>query len=185
MRGDPYLAPQTSFGNRLGRAVWGVVHTLLFRPSPRPFHAWRALLLQCFGAKLGPHCHIYPGARIWAPWNLRCDDTVAIADGAEIYNAWPIELGSHATISQQAYLCSASHDVDDPRFPMIGAPICIGAHAWVCARATVLPGVTVREGAVLATGAIATKDLDAWSIYGGNPARVLRKRIRQIGAKPA
>lgn len=176
---DPYLAPQTSLGNRMGRAAWGVACALLFRFSPRPLHAWRAFVLRCFGARLGNNCHIYPRARIWAPWNLQCGDVVAIADEAEIYNAWPIELGSHSTISQQAYLCSASHDVDDPLFPMVGARIRIGVRAWVCARAVVLPGVTLREGAVLATGAIATKDLDAWSIYGGVPARLLRGRRPQ------
>ena len=38
-----------------------------YRPSPRPFHFWRAFLLRCFGAKLGPHCHFYPKSRVWAP----------------------------------------------------------------------------------------------------------------------
>jgi putative colanic acid biosynthesis acetyltransferase WcaF len=116
----------TSLRSRMGRAVWGVVYLLLFRPSPRPAHAWRAWLLRCFGAQLGQDCHIYAGARIWAPWNLHCADVVAIADGAEIYNEALISIGSHATISQQAYLCSASHDAHDPAFPLIAAPISIG-----------------------------------------------------------
>jgi putative colanic acid biosynthesis acetyltransferase WcaF len=162
----------------MARLAWGIVHALLFRPSPRPLHAWRALLLRCFRAKLGSNCHIYPRARIWAPWNLECGDVVAIADDADIYNAWPVVLGSHATVSQHAYLCSASHDVDDRRFRMIGAPIRVGSHAWVCARATVMPGVTLHEGAVLATGSVATKDLDAWAIFGGVPARHIRSRAR-------
>jgi putative colanic acid biosynthesis acetyltransferase WcaF len=173
---DPHLQAMTSLRSRIGRAVWGVVYLLLFRPSPRPAHAWRAWLLRCFGAQLGPHCHIYAGARIWAPWNLRCADVVAIADGAEIYNEALISIGSHATISQQAYLCSASHDAHDPAFPLIAAPITIGARAWICARATVMPGVTVGEGAVLALGAVATHNLDAWSVYGGLPARKLSER---------
>lgn len=175
---DPYLSPQTALTSRVGRFAWGIVYALLFRPSPRPLHAWRALLLRCFGARLGRHCHIYPRARIWAPWNLQCGDVVAIADDVEIYNAWPVSLHSHATVSQQAYLCSASHDVDDPRFPMTGAPIHIGSRAWVCARATVLPGVTLHEGAVLAACAVATRDIDAWSIHGGVPARFVRNRAR-------
>ncbi len=175
---DPYLKPQTTLQNRLARAAWSVACALLFRPSPRPLHAWRAWVLRCFGAKLGSNCHIYPRARIWAPWNLQCGDVVAIADDAEIYNAWPVSLDSYSTISQQAYLCSASHDVDDPRFPMTGAPIRIGSRAWVCARAAVMPGVTLHEGAVLGAGAVATKDLDAWSIHGGVPARFIRTRRR-------
>ena len=87
-----------------------------------------------------------------------------------------ISIGSHATISQQAYLCSASHDPHDPKFTMLSAPITVGAKAWICARATVMPGVTVGEGAVLALGAVATRDLDPWTIYGGLPARPLGQR---------
>jgi putative colanic acid biosynthesis acetyltransferase WcaF len=160
----------------MARAAWAVVYALLFRPSPRPLHAWRAALLRCFGARIGRHCHIYPRARIWAPWNLHCGDVVAIADEAEIYNPWAITLGSHATISQQAYLCTASHDIDDPVFPMTGAPIDVSDHAWVCARATVLPGVTLKPGAVLALASVATRDLEAWSLYVGVPARFCRER---------
>ena len=144
-------------------------------------HAWRAFLLRCFGATLGKDCHIYPGCRIWAPWNLHCEDVVALADGSEIYNPWMVSIGSHATVSQQAYLCTASHDLDDPAFPMVGKPIVIGGRAWICARATVLPGVTVHEGAVLALGAVATRDLEPWTVYAGNPARPVRKRDRGNG----
>ena len=176
---DPYLLPQTSARNRLGRALWHIVYVLLFRPTPRPMHAWRAFLLRCFGARLGANCHIYAKAVIWAPWNLHCDDVACIADGAVIYNAAPVHLGSHAIVSQDAYLCSATHDMDDPAFPMISAPISIGAYAWVCARAAVLPGVCVHEGAVLGLGAITSKDLDAWQVYAGAPARRIRERKRR------
>lgn len=178
---DPYLQASTSLGNRCARAVWGLAWLLLCRPSPRPLHAWRAMVLRAFGAQLGPNCHVYPGASIWAPWNLRCDDAVGIADGAVIYNPAPVHLGSHSVVSQQAYLCGASHDIDDPAFPMVSQPIHIGAYAWVCARATVCPGVTMSEGAVLALGAVATGDLQAWTVYAGMPARELRPRRRHSG----
>lgn len=173
---DPYLQSSTSFGNRFARAIWGFVWLLLCRASPRPLHAWRSMVLRVFGAQMGPNCHVYPGASIWAPWNLRCEDAVGIADGAVIYNPEPIYLGSHSVVSQQAYLCGASHDVDHPDFPMVSMPIHIGAYAWVCARATVCAGVTVGEGAVLGLGGVATTDLLAWTIYAGVPARAVRQR---------
>jgi putative colanic acid biosynthesis acetyltransferase WcaF len=176
MSADPYLQAQTSLRSRVMRTLWGVCYLFLFRPSPRPFHAWRAMLLRGFGAKLGRNCHIYPGCRIWAPWNLVCGDVVAIADGAEIYNPWTVTLGSHATISQQAFLCTASHDIDNAAFPMIGAPIIVGEHAWVCARASILPGVTLGTGAVLALASVATKNLGPHSLHAGSPARRLKER---------
>jgi putative colanic acid biosynthesis acetyltransferase WcaF len=173
---DPFLRPNTAAGNRFARLLWGAVYALLFRPSPRPFHAWRAFLLRAFGASLGPHCHVYPRARIWAPWNLVCEDTVAIADDAEIYNAALVTLKSHSIISQQAYLCGATHDYEDPAFPMTWAPITIGRYAWIAARAVVQMGVTVGDGAILGLGSIATRDLESWTIYAGIPARRIKMR---------
>lgn len=173
---DPYHCAAMPLSNKLARAFWNIVYVLLFRTSPRPFHAWRAALLRLFGAKLGAGCHIYPRARIWAPWLLQCEDVVAIADEAIIYNPSMVILGSHSTISQQAYLCGATHDYDDPAFPMISAPITLGPYSWVCARSTVQMGVTIAEGAVLGLGAIATKDLEPWSVYAGIPARKVKER---------
>jgi putative colanic acid biosynthesis acetyltransferase WcaF len=177
--GDPFLRPSVSLRNRTARLAWGIVYALLFRPSPRPFHAWRSALLRLFGAKLGANCHIYPRAKIWAPWNLVCEDVVAIADDAEIYNPATVTLRTHSTISQNAYLCGATHDCDDPAFPMISMPITIERYGWIAARASVQAGVHAGEGAVLGLGAVATRDLEAWSIYGGIPAKLIRKRRRQ------
>jgi putative colanic acid biosynthesis acetyltransferase WcaF len=173
---DPYLIPPFSLGNRLRRALWRVVYVLLFRTSPRPLHAWRAFLLRCFGAKLGRNTRFYPKASIWAPWNLTCAELVAVADEAIIYNPSAVTLGSHSIISQQAYLCGATHDYEDPNFRLLSLPITIGEYAWVCARATIQPGVLVGEGAILALGSVACRDLDPWTIYGGIPARRIKKR---------
>src|ERR1700692_4373858 len=95
---DPYSLPAFPLSNRMRRAVWGLVYTLFFRTSPRPLHQWRALLLRLFGARLGADTHIYPKARIGAPWNLVCSDNVAIADEAIVYNPERIDLGSHAIV---------------------------------------------------------------------------------------
>lgn len=173
---DPYLAASTSLGSRVGRGLWGLVHLLLFRPSPRPAHAWRAMLLRLFGARLGPHCHVYPAARIWAPWNLVCEDAVCIADEAVVYNPATVLLRSHCVISQQAYLCGAGHDIDNPAFPMVSRPIEIGRYAWVAARATVCAGVTLGDRAVLGLGGVATKNLQAGGVYAGVPACWQRQR---------
>ncbi len=175
---DAYTRPAFSFSNRARRAVWNLCWLMLYRPSPRPLHAWRALLLRLFGAQLGPDCHFYPGCRIWAPWNLHCEDHVAAGDGVEIYNPSPIELGSHVILSQGSYLCGATHDYNDPEFPLQSYRMHLGPYAWICARAMVAPGVQVGAGAVLGLGAVATRDLQPWMVYSGNPAQALRERTR-------
>jgi len=173
---DPFHRPTFLLGERLHRLTWIVVYSLLYRHSPRPMHAWRARLLRLFGAKMGENCHFYPEAKIWAPWNLQCEDSVTAADGAELYNPAPLKIDSHAIVSQGAYICGATHDFNDPAFPYLAYPMELGRYSWICARAIVGPGVKVGEGAVLALGAVAVKDLEPWSVYGGNPAQKIKER---------
>jgi putative colanic acid biosynthesis acetyltransferase WcaF len=173
---DPYLRPAFSLADRLRRLAWNIVWLLLYRPSPRPLHAWRSMLLRLFGARMGPDCHFYPASRVWAPWNLVCAEQVTAADGAEIYNPAPITFGGHAILSQDAFVCGATHDYDDPAFPLIAFAMHIGSYAWVCARASVAPGVNLGEGAVLGLGSVATRDLEPWAVYAGVPAIKIKDR---------
>jgi putative colanic acid biosynthesis acetyltransferase WcaF len=175
---DPYLRPAFSFRDRLSRLCWNICWALLYRTSPRPLHSWRSSLLRLFGATMGANCHFYPRSKVWAPWNLICAHQVTAGDGAEIYNPAPVTLGSHAILSQDAYVCAATHDYDDPAFPLIAYAMHIGAYAWVCARASVAPGVNVGEGAVLGLGSVATHNLEAWTVYAGVPAVKVKERQR-------
>jgi putative colanic acid biosynthesis acetyltransferase WcaF len=174
-----YERPAFALSNRLARLAWSVVWVLLYRTSPRPMHAWRVMLLQLFGAKMGEECYFYPHGKVWAPWNLQCEDHCTLADDAEIYNPSLLYMESHVIVSQQAYICGATHDYDDPDFPMISYPMRLGAYSWICARACVAPGVRVGEGAVLGLAAVATGDLEPWGVYTGSPATKVKTRQRQ------
>ena len=173
---DPYLRPAFSLRNRLQRLNWNICWLFFYRTSPRPLHSWRSFLLRLFGATMGANCHFYPRSRVWAPWNLICADQVTAGDGVEIYNPAPVRLGSHAILSQDAYICGATHDYDDPGFPLIAYAMEIGEYAWVCARASVAPGVNLGAGAVLGLGSVATRNLDAWTVYAGVPAVRVKER---------
>lgn len=174
---DPYRGPSFSLGNRVLRAVWGVVYVLFFRFSPRPLHAWRNFLLTLFGAKLGQHVHVYPSVQIWAPWNLRIGNFVGIGNGAILYSMDEITIGDHAVISQGAHLCCGSHDYNSENFQLFAKPIVIGAGAWICAEAFIHPGVVVPEGAVVGARSVVPKSLsEPWAVYAGNPCRQVGKR---------
>jgi putative colanic acid biosynthesis acetyltransferase WcaF len=180
---DPatFAKPAFPLRDRMKRSVWNLVCFLLFRASPRPFHAWRRLLLRCCGARVGPESHVYPKAIIWAPWNLDLGQGACIGNGAEIYNPSTIRIGEYAVISQGAYLCGASHDYRDWDFPLVSKPITIGRHAWVAARAIVHSGVQVGEGCVIGAGSVVTKDMPAWSVCAGNPCRFIKPYERTKG----
>lgn len=167
------LVPPPDFGDRLRRAAWTLVWSLLFRPSPVPLHGWRRFLLRCFGARVGARAHPYPSARIWAPWNLVMEEGSCLGLESDTYNVAPVHLGRWSIVSQKAYLCTASHDIRNPGFRLTGAPIHIGEHAWVAAASFIGPGVTLGRGAVAGACAVVTRDVPPRAIVAGNPAEIV------------
>ena len=173
---DVHTQASFSFKNRLMRLAWNIVYVALFRLSPVPFHPWRSFLLKLFGAKIGRGCHIYPGAKIWAPWNLEFGDYVGVASGAICYSMAKITLGDKVVVSQGAHLCTGSHDYKNPRFPLFAKPINVGSNAWIAAETFVCPGVTIGEGAVVGARSVVTKDMPAWTVCAGNPCKPIKPR---------
>lgn len=158
------------------RLLWAVGQWF-FRLSPRPCFGWRRGVLRCFGANIGNEVHIYPSAVVYFPWHLTVGDWSAIGEGALIYNLGPVVIGTRATISHRAHLCAGTHDYTQADLPLRKPPITIGDQAWICADAFVGPGVTVGPGAVVGARAVAVKDVEAWTVVGGNPAKTIKRRV--------
>ncbi len=157
------------------RVAWSVGRWV-FRLLPRPMHGTRAAILRLFGAKVGHHAHIYPSAHVYFPWNLEIGDWSAIGEDAFIYNLGRITLGERVTISQRAHLCAGSHDYRRADLPLLRPTIHVERDAWVAADAFVGPGVRVGEGAVVGARAVVVKDVPAWRVVAGNPAKEVKVR---------
>lgn len=172
------LAPLPPIGlnNRVRRAFWQIAWTVLYRPSPIVAHRWRCFVLRAFGARIAWPVYPYPSARIWAPWNLEMQRGSCLAAEVDCYNVDRISIGTGVTVSQKSYLCTASHDFDNPTFALTGGPITIEGGAWVAANAFIGPGVRVGARAVVLACAVVVRDVDAGMVVGGNPARLLRPR---------
>ena len=173
---NPFVQSPFSLKHRALRAIWGLVWLFLFRPSPRPCHSFRRFLLGCFGAKIAKDCHIYPGAKIWAPWNLEMHSQSSLADNVICYCMEKTTLGTKAVVSQGAHLCCGSHNYNSANFELYAMPITVNANAWVCAESFIMPGVTIGEGAVVGARAVVCNDVEPWTIVAGNPANVIKKR---------
>lgn len=166
-----------SRGNKLARLVWNVAYWLSFRPFPSSYlMPWRRMILRLFGAKMGKGTQVYCSAKIWAPWNLEMGDYSCLASGVDCYNVGKIIIGPHTTVSQKSYLCTASHDICNPKNPLITSPITIADQAWVAADVFIGMGVTIGQGAVVGARAAVFKDVAPWSVVGGNPAKFIKER---------
>ncbi|WP_298425048.1 putative colanic acid biosynthesis acetyltransferase [Rhodoblastus sp.] len=177
--------PSFTLRHRLFRLAWTIVWNGLGVWTPTPLFAWRRALARAFGARIAATARIYPRVRIWHPPHLEMAERACLARGVDCYCMAPVRLGAHALVSQGARLCAGDHDVDDPDFRLRVRPIVLGAEAWVAAEAFVGPGVTLQEGAVLGARGVAFRDLGAWTVHVGNPARPLRARRRPASSTNA
>jgi putative colanic acid biosynthesis acetyltransferase WcaF len=159
----------------LVEALWMLVQAI-FVSSFIPGSRHRAMLLTLFGARIGKGVVLKPGIRVKFPWRLGIGDNSWIGENAWIDNLAPVAIASDCCVSQDAYLCTGSHDWSAPGFDLITAPITLEPGAWVAARATVGPGVTIGRGAVLGLGSVASRDLDPWTVYAGVPAVAVKQR---------
>lgn len=163
--------------NQLARFVWTIVWALFARPLPRSMGKhWKLFLLRLFGAKIHATATVYSSVRIYMPWNLEMEEYSCLSPEVDCYNVAPVKIGAHAIVSQKSYLCAASHDIEKSNFPLVTAPIVIEARAWVGASAFVGMGVTIGQGAVVGATASVYKNVEPWTVVGGNPAKFIKKR---------
>lgn len=161
---------------KIRRALWTPFHLLFLRGTGRYLSPLRVMALRLFGARIRGPVLVMDGVKVWHPWSLRMEPHSTLGRGVEVYNFADVVIGEQATVSQDTYLCTASHDHEHPYMPLVYRPIDVGPQSWIAARCFVGPGVRVHEGAVLAACTVAVKDVPAWTVVGGNPARPLRHR---------
>lgn len=184
MKLDSYAVGDFDRGrSKLIEMIWYI----LFYPlvaSYLPGSLWRSFVLRLFGAKISVGVVIKPRFRVKFPWRLSVGSHSWIGEAVWIDNLAQVRIGSHACISQGAYLCTGSHDWSLESFDLITKPIIVENGAWVGARANVAPGVIVGTGAVLGLGATATDDLLPKTINMGNPAHAIRTRVEKKSSNP-
>lgn len=164
--------------HRFKQICWKVINVTLFRCLiGTQLRFLRNILLRMFGAKIPLDSLIYPSCTIWAPWNLEIGKYSCVGPDTKLYNKNKIIIRHNAVVSQGCFLCTASHDITDPKHSLTTAPIIIEDRAWVAADAFVGMGVTIGRGAVVGARAAVFKDVEPWTVVGGNPAKFIKKRI--------
>lgn len=179
---------KVTLGSKVRRAIWNIVAAILFRPfGTKLFRPWRLFLLRLFGANVSAGSEVYASAKIWAPWNLTMEKGSNIGPHAIVYNQAMVTLEEDACVSQYVTLCTAGHTFDtinNAESGLLVAPIRIERGAWIGMQAFVGMGVLIGTRAVVGACTCVFKDVEDWTIVGGNPAQVIRKLDHQtIDAK--
>jgi len=173
----PYDSPW-SWTVRLRLLAWEFCWGLFCSWTPKPLNRWRLLWLKLFGATIQGTPFVHQRSRIAMPWNLTLHHRACLGDRANAYSLGEIEIGEHATIAQEAYLCTGTHRFDHPALPLVTGKIVIGPHVFVGARAFVMPGVCIGRNAVIGACSMVTKDMPEGMVCLGSPCSP--KRVRHI-----
>jgi putative colanic acid biosynthesis acetyltransferase WcaF len=167
-----------NFTNKVVRFIWSILWFIFTRPFPRKSGNFlRLILLRIFGAKVHITCVIYSSVKVYLPWNLEMKQFSCLSPEVDCYNVDKIIIGEQVVISQKVFLCTASHNVNSNQFELLTQPIIIGDMAWIGASAFIGMGVTIGKGAVVGATASVYKNIDEWTIVGGNPAKFIKKRV--------
>lgn len=162
------------------RVIWYFVNIMFFKSAWNISSGLKRFLLQLFGAKIGEGVVIKPGVNIKYPWKLIIGDHAWIGEDCWIDNLSEITIGCSVTLSQGSMLLSGSHDHTKSSFDFLSHPIHLEDGVWIGARAVVYGGVVAHSHAILGINAVAESDLQAYTIYKGNPAvPVLVRKISE------
>ena len=159
------------------RLLWYYVNLIFFRGRWFPFFGPKRFLLRLFGAKVGRGVVLKPAVNIKYPWRLKIGDYSWIGEEVWIDNLADVDIGNNVVLSQGAMLLTGNHDYTSPSFKIFVRPIVLEDGVWIGAKSIVTPGVRCRSHSVLAVGSVATRDLEEFGIYQGNPAQKVKQRV--------
>ena len=159
------------------RALWYFTNRLVFSHGLFPFSSVKIIILRTFGAKIGGGVNIKPTVNIKYPWLLSIGNNTWIGENVWIDNLTSVEIGNNVCLSQGAMLLTGNHNYKLSTFDLMIGEITIEDGVWIGARAVVCPGVTCFSHSILSVNSVATKNLDSYGIYQGNPAIKVKSRI--------
>ena len=112
--------------------------------------------------------------------NAKLGEGVFINANATFVDTCPIGIRPRTLLGPNCGFCSGTHPLDPAlrngiQGPELGKAIEIGEDCWLGGNVIVLPGVKIGKGAMIGAGSVVTRDVEAFCVAAGNPARVLRR----------
>ncbi len=141
-----------------------------------PSHYFRRFIYRLGGIKIGKGSTFHMGCRFYNPHNIKIGEDTIIGEGAVLDGRDKLIIGNHVDIASEVMIYNAEHDINDPNFKAISAPVKIGDYVFIGPRVIILPGVKIGKGSVIGAGAVVTKDVADFTVVGGVPAKEIAER---------
>lgn len=157
--------------------LWFLANGLFVLNPLNPFNFLRKLVLRAFGAKIGKGVILKHRVNVKFPWNLEIGDHSWIGEAVWIENQGMVTIGANCCLSQGVVMMTGNHNYKRRTFDLMVEPIVLEDGVWLGAGSMVTQGVVCHSHAVLGVASVANDDLDAYTIYAGNPCLPIRKRV--------
>ncbi len=152
--------------------------------SAIPSHTLRNFFYRNIaGIKIGEDSTISMHCTFSTFSNITIKNNTALSQGVFLDGRGTLVIGNNVNIGKNVHIYTAQHDPQSPTFDYIKKKVEVKDHVWIASDVIIIPGVTIGEGAVLAAGAVVTKDVQPYTIVGGNPAKFIKKRNKKIRYK--
>lgn len=162
---------------RWKQLAWYFTNILFFQNPLNVLSSLKVSLLKGFGGKLGKGVVVKPSVNIKYPWKLQVGDHTWIGENVWIDNLSDVTIGSNVTLSQGCLLLTGSHDASRATFDFLSQPIVLEDGVWIGAKAVVAGGSRCGSHSILGINSVAEGDLEPYTIYKGNPAIPVLRRI--------
>lgn len=152
--------------------------------SEIPSHHIRNLFYKyVYALQIDKNVTIYHGCEFRAPANISIGKGSIIGDHAILDGRAGIKIGENVNFSSNVSIWTMQHDYRDPMFrctPEHYGSVTIQDRAWIGPNVIILHDVNIGEGAVIGAGAVVTKDIPAYCLAAGVPARVIGERPQNL-----
>ncbi|MEG8244083.1 acyltransferase [Pseudomonas paracarnis] len=159
------------------KAAVALFNTLL---SLALFFNVRRFLLRVTGCRVGAKTTVHRKVVFFSFGNCSIGKNCTINYDCYLDNRAGIRIGDNVNISHNTRIYTQGHDIDDPKSCLVGKPVVIEDNAWIFPNVMLMPGVTIGTGAVVYPGSLVTRNVEEYSIVGGNPAKHIRFRNKNI-----
>lgn len=149
-----------------------IVHIITRFPS----HSLRKLIYAIIGIEIGKGSVIHCGATLYTLGNIKIGLDTIVGEKTTLDGRGKLTIGNHVAIASEVMIYTSKHDINSANFRPINMPVIIEDYVFIGPRAIILPGVVIEKGAVVGAGAVITKNVPAFGIVGGVPARQINTR---------
>ena len=141
-----------------------------------PSHHFRRFIYRLGGVKIGKGSSLHTEIRFYNAHNIKIGQDSIVGEGSVLDGRAKLIIGNHVDIASEVMIYNSKHDINDPQFNAVSAPVEIEDYVFIGPRAIILPGVKIGKGAIVAAGAVVTKDVPEFAIVGGVPAQEIGER---------